>query len=52
MTKTLMERFLDEFLNDYSYEEIFEMLNIDIYEVIEKAFEEGLIDEELVEQFL
>jgi ATP-dependent protease ClpP protease subunit len=50
--KTIMERFLDEFLKDYSYEEIFEMLDLDLYDTIEVAFEEGLIDEELVERYL
>lgn len=50
--KTLMERFLDEFLNDYSVEEIFETLDLDIYELMEIAFNEGLIDEELIERLL
>lgn len=50
MMKTLMEKFLDEFLNDYSYEEIFEMLDLDIYEVLEDALLAGNIDEDLVER--
>ena len=50
--KSLMENFLDEFLNDNSYEEIFELLDIDIYEVLELAFDEGLIDEDLVDRLL
>lgn len=50
--KTLMENFLDEFLNDFDYEEIFEQLDLDIYEVLELAFNEGLIDEDLVERLL
>lgn len=49
---TLMESFLDAFLNDFSYEEIFEQLDLDIYEVLELAFDEGLIDEEIVERLL
>lgn len=52
MTKTLMERFLDEFLNDYSVEEILEMLDLDVYEVLELAFSEGYIDEDIVERLL
>lgn len=50
--KTLMEKFLDEFLTDYSIEEILEQLDLDIYELMEMAFDEGLIDEELVERLL
>lgn len=52
MTKSLMEIFLDEFLNDYSYEEIFEHLDLDIYELLELAFNEGLVSEETVEELL
>lgn len=52
MPKTMMEKFLDEFLRDYSYEEIFDILDLDLYEVMEDAFDNGLIDEELVERLL
>lgn len=52
MPKTMMERFLDEFLKDYSVEEILEILDVDIYEVLELAFNDGLVDEELVERLL
>lgn len=51
-TKTKMEIFLDEFLNDYSLEEIFEMLNVDVYDAFEATFETGLIDEELIDGFI
>lgn len=47
--KTMMEEFLDSALEDYSLEEIFEYLQIDVYEVLELAFETGLIDEDLIE---
>jgi len=50
--KTLMEKFLDKYLTDNSIEEILEQLDLDIYEVLELAFSEGLIDEELVERLL
>lgn len=52
MPKTMMEKFLDEFLIDNSLEDILEMLDLDVYEVMELAFESGLIDEELVERLL
>jgi hypothetical protein len=52
MPKTMMEIFLDEFLIDNSIEEILELLNVDIYEVLELAFDQGLIDEDLVERLL
>lgn len=51
-TKTMMEEFLDKFLFDNSYEEIFEHLDLDIYEVLELAFDEGLVDEEIIERML
>ena len=50
--KTTMEKFLDAFLNDFTLEEIFEQLDLDVYEVLELAFDEGYIDEELVERLL
>ena len=50
--KTLMEKFLDEFLKDYSIEEILEMIDVDIYELLELGYEDGLIDPDLVERLL
>lgn len=49
-TKTMTERFLDEFLKDFDYEEIFEHLDLDIYDVFETAYEAGMIDEDLLER--
>lgn len=49
--KTMMEEYLDSVLEDYSLEEIFEYLQIDVYEVLELAFETGLIDEDLIEDY-
>jgi hypothetical protein len=50
--KTLMEKFLDEFLVDNTIEEVLEMIDVDIYDVLELAYEDGLIDGELVERLL
>jgi len=48
-----MEEFLDKFLSeDYEIDEILELLNVDIYEILEVAFNEGLVDETLVERLL
>lgn len=53
MPKSLMEEFLDKFLSeDYEIDEILELLNVDIYEILEVAFNEGLVDETLVERLL
>lgn len=50
MPKTMMERFLDEFLNDYTVEEVLEILDVDIYELLEQALASGLVDGQLVER--
>ena len=50
MPKTMMERFLDEFLNDYTVEEVLEILDVDIYELLEQALASGLVDGHLVER--
>ncbi len=47
-----MEDFLDKFLEDHSLEEIFENLNVEIYDAFEVLFEEGMIDEQEVKDFL
>lgn len=50
--KTLMEKFLDEFLNDYSVEEILELVDVHIYDLMELGVENGLVDLDLVERLL
>lgn len=53
MAKTLMEKFLDKFLSeDLTVEEILELIDVDVYELLEVAMKEGLVDEELVERLL
>ena len=50
--KTLMERYLDKYLDEKTVEEILEELNLDIYEILDYLFDEGFIDEVLVEEAL
>lgn len=50
--KTLMERYLDKYLDEKTIEDILDELNLDIYEILDYLFDEGFIDEVLVEEAL
>lgn len=50
--KTKIESFLDKFLEEYTFEEILEMFNVTPHEAFELLYEEGLIDEDLLEEYL
>ena len=48
----LMEKVIDGYLEDYSFEEFLENFNLTPYEVFMAAFNSGLVDETLLESFL
>lgn len=51
-TKTNLERFSDNFLEDNTFDELLEYFDIVPIDALEVLFENGLIDEELVEEYL
>lgn len=51
--KSKIEELLDTLLaDDYSFEEILEMFDVDVYEAMDILFINGMIDEERVDELL
>ena len=50
--KTRIEEFIERYLEDYTFEEILEMFDVTPVEAFEVLFDEGLIDEELLDRLL
>ncbi len=46
--KTQIEEFLDEYLEDNTFEDLLEYLDITPYEALECLFDSGLVDEEVI----
>lgn len=47
-----MEKMFDGYLEDYTYEDLLEELQVNPFDTFMAAFDAGLIDEELFESFL
>lgn len=55
MTKTTtnkFEEFIDSFLEEDTFDDILEYLDISPYEALDVLFENGLIDEGLIDEYL
>lgn len=50
--KNKIETFLDLYLEDYSFDDILEMFDVTPLECFYTMFEEGLIDEELLDEYI
>ncbi len=51
MKTTPIEEFVDLYLEDNTFEELLEFLDISIYEAVECLFDSGLIDEKAIEEY-
>jgi len=53
LMKTKIEEFIEKYIDDdYSFEEILEMFDVTVTEAFEVLFNEGLIDEDLLDRLL
>lgn len=50
--KTPNEEFVDLYLEDNTFEDLLEYFDISTYDAFDVLFENGLIDEELLEAFI
>ena len=50
ITKSNLEAFLDRYLEVYTLDELLEQFDISVYEVFELLFENGFIDEDLLNE--
>lgn len=50
--KKIFEDVINEWIDDYSLEELFEQLDLDPADVLFRMYEAGLIDEDRFEDFL
>ncbi|HRP36283.1 MAG TPA: hypothetical protein PLS50_00580 [Candidatus Dojkabacteria bacterium] len=52
MNNEQLEKVLNTYLEDKSLEEFFEEFNLTPLEVVEAIWDEGLLDEEILERFI
>lgn len=52
MNDDVLEDFVDLYLEDNDFEDLLEYFDIDVYEAFAVLFENGLVDEELMERYI
>jgi len=52
MKRQILERTFNDLNEQYSLEEIFEMFDIDPFQAFESAYDNGLIDDEILEELV
>ena len=52
ITKSKLEEFIDLFLEDNSFDDLLEFLDISTYEALECLFADGLVDEDQIDEYI
>lgn len=51
-TKNKLEEFVDLYLEDNEFEDLLEYFDITVYDALDCLFADGLVDEELVDEYI